>query len=535
MSHHHHQERYEVSLYIYDLSKGMARSLSTLFLGREIPAIWHTAIVVYDREYFFGGRGIESCIAGSSQLGEPDQILALGHTEVSYNLFLEYLFSMGESTFSPSSYQIFENNCNNFSNEIALFLTGNGIPDEILNLPNDFLSTPLGQTLQQYLNTLTIRPKGSGVRFYNPDVCEDNNNNNNHPKQISTDSSISTTISKSVSDHNNEIPTSTSSQNKLKMSDDQLVENFPNNNGENINNDDDDDGDDKAIGDKFTTSTSRRSYKYEDPPIVFKDIDGLAAIRKVEEMVFTMLNPQQQQCLKEIDEYLQSESGAWAIGDEHLDLIAYLLNGGDGKFAPNVTLLTLEVLQAASLKEDVVLILHQDRKDHRIMSYINRIENLTLAEQEEIVKLLCNLCGQPSTIDWLMYISEWCEENGHPNSNSRVTIRAAVHTLLNDQLTTLQRNGVYLIYNLSLKEVFEDVSIELATAVLQYMHSDLPDDQALLSLTAITRFIEISPTDVPALIKMLGPDLNKYKGKNEKMDKLLAMIDEKVAKLPSFS
>lgn len=42
-------------------------------------------------------------------------------------------------------------------------------------------------------------------------------------------------------------------------------------------------------------------------------------------MVFTMLNPQQQQCLKEIDEYLQSESGAWAIGDEHLDLIAYLL------------------------------------------------------------------------------------------------------------------------------------------------------------------------------------------------------------------
>lgn len=44
-------------------------------------------------------------------------------------------------TYRPSSYQIFENNCNNFSNEIALFLTGNGIPDEILNLPNDFLST----------------------------------------------------------------------------------------------------------------------------------------------------------------------------------------------------------------------------------------------------------------------------------------------------------------------------------------------------------------------------------------------------------
>ncbi|OTF69114.1 hypothetical protein BLA29_012990 [Euroglyphus maynei] len=105
------------------------------------------------------------------------------------------------------------------------------------------------------------------------------------------------------------------------MSDDQLENNV--NNVENI--DDNDDDDDVKTGDKFTTSTSRRSYKYEDPPITFKDIDGLAAIRKVEEMVFTMLNPEQQQCLKEIDEYLQSESGAWAIGDEHLDLISFLL------------------------------------------------------------------------------------------------------------------------------------------------------------------------------------------------------------------
>lgn len=135
------------------------------------------------------------------------------------------------------------------------------------------------------------------------------------------------------------------------------------------------------------------------------------------------------------------------------------------------------MLQAAALKEDVVLILHQDRKDHRLMSYINRIESLTLAEQEEIVKLLCNLCAGPSTFDWLLYISEWAEADGQGSSNSRVTVRAAVHTLLNEQLTTLQRNGIYLIYNLSLKEVFEDVAIELSTAVLQYLHSDVPEDQ----------------------------------------------------------
>jgi len=58
---------------------------------------------------------------------------------------------------------------------------------------------------------------------------------------------------------------------------------------------------------------------------------------------------------------------------------------------------------------------------------------------------------------------------------------------------------------------------------------------AFLCLTVISRFIAISTTDVPALIKMLGPDLGKYKGKSEKINKLIEEIEAKVAKLPSFS
>ena len=63
-------------------------------------------------------------------------------------------------------------------------------------------------------------------------------------------------------------------------------------------------------------------------------------------------------------------------------------------------------ISASALKDDFVLILHQDRKEHRIMSYINLMEQLTLAEQEETVKFLCNMCGSPGSFDWLMYISE---------------------------------------------------------------------------------------------------------------------------------
>ncbi|RXX88660.1 hypothetical protein DD587_32105 [Klebsiella pneumoniae] len=29
--------------------------------GKKIDGIWHTAIVVYGREYFFGSHGISSC------------------------------------------------------------------------------------------------------------------------------------------------------------------------------------------------------------------------------------------------------------------------------------------------------------------------------------------------------------------------------------------------------------------------------------------------------------------------------------------
>ena len=47
----------EVQLAVYDLSHGMARQLSAQFLGPQyaIDIIPHTALVVFGREYYFGG------------------------------------------------------------------------------------------------------------------------------------------------------------------------------------------------------------------------------------------------------------------------------------------------------------------------------------------------------------------------------------------------------------------------------------------------------------------------------------------------
>ena len=37
------------------LIQGMAKGMSQMFLGKQIDGVWHTSIVVYGVEYYFGG------------------------------------------------------------------------------------------------------------------------------------------------------------------------------------------------------------------------------------------------------------------------------------------------------------------------------------------------------------------------------------------------------------------------------------------------------------------------------------------------
>lgn len=110
-------------------------------------------------------------------LGPPDTVVELGETEVSEEIFMDYLSSLGESTYRWGSiffqlifffffynrrmkpvsrcvdwllflsrlrgdrYRLFEHNCNTFTNEVAQFLTGRTIPSYITDLPSEVLST----------------------------------------------------------------------------------------------------------------------------------------------------------------------------------------------------------------------------------------------------------------------------------------------------------------------------------------------------------------------------------------------------------
>ena len=46
---------FPVTLHIYDLSGGMAKNMSKQLVGKQIDGIWHTGIVIYGKEFFFGG------------------------------------------------------------------------------------------------------------------------------------------------------------------------------------------------------------------------------------------------------------------------------------------------------------------------------------------------------------------------------------------------------------------------------------------------------------------------------------------------
>ncbi|GAU94305.1 hypothetical protein RvY_06103 [Ramazzottius varieornatus] len=154
-----------VKLYIYDLSKGMARALSQMWLGKHLDGVWHTGVVAYNKEYFYGGMGIENCPPGTLQMGPPDTVVDLGLTGIPFELFLDWMNGMAMTTFKGSRYHLLDHNCNTFSNEMAQFLTGKSIPSYITDLPSELLSTPLGQQirllLDQAANSATATPVGT--------------------------------------------------------------------------------------------------------------------------------------------------------------------------------------------------------------------------------------------------------------------------------------------------------------------------------------------------------------------------------------
>ena len=143
---------YPIQLYVYDLSNGMAKMYSKELLGKIVEGIWHTAVVIYGKEYFYGG-GIQNASPGRTGYGKPVKILDYGYTFISQKYFHDYLNSINYR-FLPDKYDLFEHNCNDFANECIQFLLNKNLPEFILGLPAEFLNSDVGKLLKPMIDNM---------------------------------------------------------------------------------------------------------------------------------------------------------------------------------------------------------------------------------------------------------------------------------------------------------------------------------------------------------------------------------------------
>ncbi|KAI9509187.1 DUF862-domain-containing protein [Russula earlei] len=141
-----------VKLYVYDLSNGMVRAMSMQLVGRQIDGIWHTSVVVFNKEIFYG-QGIHITPPGRSFHGQPLQVLDIGETALDEQIFEEYIAEMREH-YTADKYHLLDFNCNSFTDDCIGFLTGGSIPSWIKDLPSDFLSTPFGAALRPTIDSM---------------------------------------------------------------------------------------------------------------------------------------------------------------------------------------------------------------------------------------------------------------------------------------------------------------------------------------------------------------------------------------------
>ena len=160
------------AIHVYDLSQGMARAMSMAIVGKQVDIIPHTGIVVNwpsgaAVEYFFGG-GICTSPAGQSMPMPACEVIPLGEiakTEAELTQFLAQL----SPRYTAATYDLLKHNCNHFSNEVALFLTGGAtaVPARIVNVADEALSTPQGAQLRGMLDGMQsqFNANNAGNRF----------------------------------------------------------------------------------------------------------------------------------------------------------------------------------------------------------------------------------------------------------------------------------------------------------------------------------------------------------------------------------
>lgn len=146
------RRKHEVKLHMYDLTKGGATSLSWL-LGDDIKHIWHTGLVVFDKEYFFSCDTVCD-VPGETSFGEPTKVIHLGFTLWNVNEFHAFIVHELQPIFHRETYDVINNNCNHFTDRLAQYLVGDRLPEEVLSQSQRLMKLTTVHALRPMLNML---------------------------------------------------------------------------------------------------------------------------------------------------------------------------------------------------------------------------------------------------------------------------------------------------------------------------------------------------------------------------------------------
>lgn len=539
-------ESSDVVLYIYDLTQGMAAMMSQMLLGRQIEGIWHTAVVVYGREYFFGSQGITSCAPGTTVLGQPGRKEVIGQTFIPPSVFTDYVRGLAESTFRGSNYSLLKHNCNTFSEDLCQFLCGVGIPKYILDLPQEFLSTPLGQTLGPLIERLGAGGDPTGNFQYESDFI------GGGPRavspgleQLNSQIEAARQQSQELSERRNKIQDKIDKKNKKKEKKARKERGSPGDSDQNSTGMSE--GEPESLNgvngggippemlpsekvlkeEEAERLAEEERKKNREQPIIFKEVDPKLELECLVNLVDGKLSEEEQVAVDELHQYLLLGEGAWALGDGFLVFVGRMFR--DSSLSTEVRVHLLRALANAALKDDIILLLHQDRREHVLMNFAQDIDKHRPEEQQAMALFMCNLFENDNASEWLLYISEW-SYNNQTTSNIRATTKVAVHCLL-ATCPRLRDIGTALVHNLASKEVktvvFDDVAVEISMALLQFFNSEPTEEHLFRTMKALAKFTLVSP-DVPQFIQMIGPHPKTLRGKSERINELIDQISKKV-------
>merc|ERR1712048_557193 len=163
------RRRTPVELILYDISAGVAKDWSKALLGTHFDAIYHSGLLVFGSEYWYGGRIFKSKPGGEwRNFGDPLteapldlqpssylaglRTLHLGYTLCKNKEWRQFINKRLCNQFTQENYDVLKCNCNRFANEASRFLTGQDLPDDIMQLPNRLMNTSVSQLLRPALN-----------------------------------------------------------------------------------------------------------------------------------------------------------------------------------------------------------------------------------------------------------------------------------------------------------------------------------------------------------------------------------------------